>query len=69
MPLPARLLLSLGLFLATSAAFAGKADKRLDLYFIDVEGGASTLIVSPEGESILIDSGYPGYQGRDLERI
>lgn len=47
----------------------GAADDRLDIYFIDVEGGASTLIVTPAGESILIDSGYPDNQGRDLNRI
>ena len=39
----------------------------LDFFFIDVEGGAATLIVSPSGESILIDSGFPGE--RDAGRI
>lgn len=48
---------------------AGSADGRLDLYFIDVEGGAATLIVTPVGESILIDSGYPDNGGRDMNRI
>jgi len=51
------------------AARAGEQDGRLDLYFIDVEGGASTLMVSPAGESILIDSGYPDNMGRDRDRI
>lgn len=46
---------------------AGVDDKRLDIYWVDVEGGAATLIVSPAGESILIDSGNPGR--RDPERI
>lgn len=41
--------------------------KTLDMYWIDVEGGAATLIVAPSGESILIDTGNPG--GRDSERI
>jgi competence protein ComEC len=41
--------------------------KRLDIYFIDVEGGAATLIVSPTGESLLVDSGFPGE--RDPARI
>lgn len=41
----------------------------LDFYFIDVEGGAASLMVTPEGESLLIDSGYPDNQGRDLHRI
>ena len=37
------------------------------MYWIDTEGGAATLIVTPAGESVLIDSGNPG--GRDAERI
>ena len=48
---------------------AGAEDGRLDLYFIDVEGGAALLIVSPAGESMLIDSGYPDYMDRDRDRI
>jgi competence protein ComEC len=44
------------------------AEQRgLDIYFIDTEGGAATLIVTPVGESILIDSGNPG--DRDSARI
>jgi beta-lactamase superfamily II metal-dependent hydrolase len=39
----------------------------LDLYFIDTEGGQATLIVTPAGESLLIDSGNPGT--RDAKRI
>jgi competence protein ComEC len=46
---------------------AGTADKTLDIYWTDVEGGAATLIVTPAGESILIDTGNPG--GRDSARI
>ena len=41
--------------------------KTLDIYFIDVEGGAATLIVTPLGESVLVDSGFPG--DRDAGRI
>src|SRR5256885_15251550 len=48
-------------------ANAGKAEKTLDIYWIDSEGGGSTLIVTPTGESVLIDSGNPG--GRDSGRI
>ncbi|MCA9079683.1 MAG: MBL fold metallo-hydrolase [Planctomycetaceae bacterium] len=55
--------------ISANVALAGKEDQRLDLYFIDVEGGAATLIVTPAGESILIDSGYPDFGGRDLNRI
>ena len=43
------------------------APKTLDIYFIDVEGGAATLIVTPLGESLLVDSGFPGE--RDSKRI
>jgi competence protein ComEC len=43
--------------------------KPMQIYFIDVEGGQSTLIVSPSGESLLIDTGWPGYEGRDADRI
>lgn len=52
-------------FALTLAASA--RDKTLDLYWIDSEGGGSTLIVTPEGESVLIDTGNPG--GRDPQRI
>jgi competence protein ComEC len=47
----------------------GSAAQTLDLYFIDVEGGQSTLIVTPAGESLLIDTGYGGFDGRDATRI
>src|SRR5262245_8567213 len=35
----------------------------LDIYFIDVEGGQATLIVTPAGQSILVDEGFPGGSG------
>jgi len=57
---------ALALLLSTPA-LAGKSDGRLDVYFIDVEGGASTLIVTPAGESLLVDTGNPGT--RDPNRI
>jgi beta-lactamase superfamily II metal-dependent hydrolase len=43
--------------------------KTLDIFFIDVEGGESTLIVTPARESLLIDAGYAGRGGRDPGRI
>lgn len=43
--------------------------KSLQIYFIDVEGGQATLVVSPSGQSLLIDAGWPGYEGRDADRI
>jgi beta-lactamase superfamily II metal-dependent hydrolase len=53
--------------LAPAPAAAADGPRGLDIYFIDVEGGAATLLVSPGGESALIDCGNPG--GRDAERI
>src|SRR5688500_1760823 len=47
---------------------AGKS-KPLDIYFIAVEGGQGTLIVSPSGQSLLVDAGWPGFNGRDADRI
>ncbi len=46
-----------------------RAAGTLDIYFIDVEGGQSTLIVTPARESFLIDTGYADNNGRDPERI
>jgi competence protein ComEC len=51
------------LFLPSTHAASGK----LAIYWVDVEGGAGTLIVTPAGESILIDTGTPGE--RDPGRI
>ncbi len=45
------------------------AQKPLEIYFIDVEGGQSTLFVTPAGQSLLIDTGWPGNQYRDANRI
>ncbi|GAB4144739.1 MAG: hypothetical protein Tsb009_16570 [Planctomycetaceae bacterium] len=56
-------------FIACSSSFGDEKDGRLDIYFIDVEGGAATLFVTPAGESLLIDSGYPDNNGRDRNRI
>src|SRR5437764_6001753 len=51
------------------AAGIGAAARGLDIYFIDVEGGQSTLIVTPAGQSLLVDTGYPDRDGRDPDRI
>jgi competence protein ComEC len=53
--------------LSTSAAHA--ASDSLRAYFIDVEGGQATLIVTPAGKSLLIDAGWPEHGGRDADRI
>ncbi len=54
---------------ALLAAAPPEEKKTLDIYVLDADGGAATLIVSPEGESILIDSGWPGREDRDPKRI
>jgi competence protein ComEC len=63
----AALSLSLGFF--AGAAPAPVAQKALQIYFVDVEGGQATLFVTPEGKSLLIDTGWPGNNGRDADRI
>ena len=48
---------------------AARAASSLETYVIDVEGGKAVLTVSPSGESLLFDAGWPGYGGRDVNRI
>ncbi len=62
------------LFLAIAVAFGvaspslwAQQEKALEVYFIDVEGGQSTLFVSPSGQSLVVDTGWAG--GRDAGRI
>jgi beta-lactamase superfamily II metal-dependent hydrolase len=53
-------ILAAALALAPLAASAQTANARtLDIYFIDVEGGQSTLIVTPAGQTLLVDAGFP----------
>lgn len=52
---------------ARGAVAAPATTGDLRVYFVDVEGGQSTLFVMPSGESLLVDTGNPG--GRDVERI
>lgn len=49
--------------IASVASARVAAARNLTLYFIDVEGGQSTLIVTPAGQSLLIDAGFPGADG------
>ena len=56
-------------FLPRQAAARRLTHDRLRVYFIDVEGGQSTLFVTPEGHSLLIDTGWPDNNGRDADRI
>ncbi len=58
--------LTLSLFLASVLS---AAPKSLQIYFVDVEGGQATLFVTPAGQSVLIDTGWPGNAYRDANRI
>jgi beta-lactamase superfamily II metal-dependent hydrolase len=59
-------LLSLSLLLV--AFFAARLPAQsLEIIWVDVEGGAATLMITPGGDTVLIDTGNPGR--RDPERI
>jgi beta-lactamase superfamily II metal-dependent hydrolase len=68
-----RLRALLGLFAAFAFVFTlhaqGPDAGKLRVYFIDVEGGQSTLFVTPAGKSLLIDTGWPDNNFRDADRI
>jgi len=55
--------------MAVSVILLPAQSRTLDIYWIDVEGGASTLIIAPSGESLLVDTGFPGNDDRDAKRI
>src|SRR5579872_212269 len=61
-------LLAMLLAPATLLAQSASPSKNLEMYWIDVEGGAATLIVAPSGQSLLIDSGW-AVGDRDAKRI
>ena len=63
------LLVLCGLGQAQSAAAQPKPPGHLLIYAIDVEGGQATLLVSPTGASLLIDTGWPTPDSRDAARI
>ena len=67
-----RINLVLGIVLGVVAAICCGQDstqKSLDIYFLDMVGGGSTLIVTPVGESVLIDTGSREPMHRDADRI
>jgi competence protein ComEC len=59
-------LLAAALLVASAAA---QRSRTLDIYFIDVEGGQATLVVTPSRQSLLVDTGFPDANGRDADRI
>lgn len=54
------------LLLISAGALAGQ---DLKIYFIDVDGGQATLFVSDNGESMVVDAGWPGNDSRDAKKI
>ena len=62
-------LLSFSLHSVVRATPKHENGKALQIYFVDVEGGQATLFVTPEGKSLLIDTGWPENDGRDADRI
>ncbi len=54
-------------FVASSGVAQSQRQKTLDVYYLDMEGGGGTLVVSPSGSALLIDAGWP--EPRDAERI
>jgi competence protein ComEC len=55
--------------IAAAVHAAPQTSKPLEIYFVDVEGGQATLFVTPEGQSLLVDTGWPDFDGRDADRI
>lgn len=53
----------------THASPAPAPPKSMQMFFVDVEGGQATLIVTSEDKSLLIDTGWPDNNGRDADRI
>jgi competence protein ComEC len=51
------------------AALPLAASTGLEIYFVDVEGGQATLIVSPSGQTMLVDAGWPSRMGPGAERV
>ena len=62
-------ILGIAFFALAESSQAVRPGKPLEIYSVDVEGGQATLFVTPEGQSLLIDTGWPGNAGRDADRI
>lgn len=62
-------ILSIAILYAIGSSLSFAQSKNLQIYFIDVEGGQATLLVAPSGQSLLVDTGWPGNNNRDADRI
>jgi competence protein ComEC len=68
-PVSTALVLLVVLCLSAAAMAQGRGARPLEIYFVDVEGGAATLVVTPAGESMLVDAGWEREDNRDAKRI
>jgi beta-lactamase superfamily II metal-dependent hydrolase len=57
------------ILIALGALTLQAAERNLEIYWIDAEGGAATLIVAPSGESMLVDTANRTPDDRDAKRI
>lgn len=62
-------ILALALLCPVRAGSSPETQKPLQIFFVDVEGGQATLFVTPARQSLLIDTGWTGNNGRDADRI
>ena len=60
-------LAAVAMLAVSTVGAAAQSSAALSIYYIDTEGGQSTLFVGPSGESLLVDTGNAGE--RDLNRI
>ena len=63
-----RRILTVAFVLALSVSVL-PATKTLDMYVVDTEGGKALLLISPSGQTMLVDAGFPGFNDRDAIRI
>jgi beta-lactamase superfamily II metal-dependent hydrolase len=56
---------------AVALAFASavRAADTLDIYVVDTEGGKAIILLTPDGETMLVDAGYPTEDDRDTKRV
>jgi len=64
-----RAILALALLSSAWASPPRGSKEPLHIFFVDVEGGQATLFVTPDQHALLIDTGWPGNDGRDADRI
>ena len=59
-PCATGLIMGMTIALLAGGELRAATPPALQIYFIDVEGGQSTLIVTPQRETLLVDAGYAG---------